>query len=80
MNNGSVFTNKLEFTTYIENLVKDNRDLTYMDAILSVCEERGIEIESIPRLIKGPLKKKIEIEAKKLNFIPHDDDVVSLPI
>lgn len=59
------------FMTDIER-IKDDYDVSYMDAVLQYCEENGIEIESAGQFIKSipPLKAKIQEEAEQLNFLP----------
>ena len=61
--------NSKEFSLIIEGVVKDNRPITYMDAIIWYCEENKIEVESVGRLISKALKEKIQVEASKANLI-----------
>ena len=61
--------NSKEFSLIIENVVKDKKPITYMDAILFYCEENQIEVESVGRLISKTLKEKIQVEASKANLI-----------
>ena len=61
--------NSKEFSLIIENVVKDKKPITYMDAILFYCEENQIEVESVGRLISKALKEKIQVEASKANLI-----------
>ena len=57
------------FTQAIEELVRDNLDMNYIDAIVFFCEKNSIDIESVPKLISKPLKEKIKYEAMELNFL-----------
>jgi len=57
-----------KFAQDIENIVKISK-ITYIDAIVTYCEENSIEIETVPKLIPKPLKEKIKYEATKLNFL-----------
>jgi hypothetical protein len=41
-----------------------------MEAILEVCEEHGIEPDSIASLLSQPIKEKIQQEAEDLNLLP----------
>ena len=61
--------NSKEFSLIIEDVVKDKRPITYMDAILWYCEQNQIEVESVGRLISKALKEKIQVEASKANLI-----------
>jgi len=58
-----------KFVEEIESIVKDNRDMKYIDAIVFFCEKNNVEIESIPKLISKPLKERIRAEATELNFL-----------
>ena len=48
------FLCQTKFTQDIENLVKDNDDLNYIDAIVHYCEQNKIEVE----LTSEELKKR----------------------
>ena len=63
------FLCQTKFTQDIENLVKDNADLNYIDAIVYFCDNNNIDVESVPKLISKPLKEKIKYEAQELNFL-----------
>lgn len=58
-----------KFTQEIERIVQENRDISYIDAILSFCEVNNIELETVPKLISKPLKEKLKYEAMNLNFL-----------
>jgi hypothetical protein len=58
-----------KFAQQIEELVQFNEEMNYIDAILYFCEQNGIDVESIPKLISKPLKEKIKYEAMELNFL-----------
>ena len=59
------------FLTKIEEL-KQQLNLSYMDAVLAYCEEYGIEIETVATIIKNNalLKAKIQAEAEDLHYLP----------
>ena len=58
-----------KFAQEIEYLVRDNKDLDYISAIVLFCEKNGIDLESVPKIISKPLKEKIKWNAMKLNFL-----------
>jgi hypothetical protein len=58
-----------KFAQEIENLVRVNVDMNYIDAIIHFCEQNNIDVESVPKLISKPLKEKIKCEAMELNFL-----------
>jgi len=57
-----------ELVLQTEMLVhKDN--MTYAEAICHLCEQRMIDPEDMAKLVKGPLKVKLEAEAMSRNII-----------
>lgn len=58
-----------KFSNDIEQLVKENADMNYIEAICHYCEENNIEIEKISKLISKPLKEKLKCNATNLNYL-----------
>jgi hypothetical protein len=58
-----------KFSNDIEQLVKDNAGMNYIEAICFYCEDNNIEIESITKLISKPLKEKLKCNATNLNYL-----------
>ena len=48
--------NSKEFTQKINDIVKDKKPITYIDAIVHYCEAHNIEVETTSRLISKSLK------------------------
>ena len=44
-------------------------DINYIDALVSYCEDKNIEFESVGKLISKPLKDKLKAEATELNYL-----------
>ena len=65
----SKFYSSAGFADEIETLVKLNKDMNYIDAIVHFCEQNSIDLESVPKLISKPLKEKIKCDAQQLNFM-----------
>lgn len=63
------FYSSAKFVQEIEQIVKYNSDMKYIDAIVYFCEQNSFDIESVPKLISKPLKEKIKYEAMELNFL-----------
>jgi len=63
------FLSKKKFTKMIETVVK-NKGLSYMDAVLYLCEENNMEIEDIKKFISLNIKERLEAEAMNLHFLP----------
>jgi hypothetical protein len=57
-----------KFAQDIETIVKNSK-ISYIDAIITYCEEHNIELETVPKLMSKPLKEKLKCEATKLNFL-----------
>ena len=45
--------------------------LKYSEAIIEICNEHDIDPHDIAKLVKGPLKAKLEAEAMRYNVIPN---------
>lgn len=58
-----------KFAQEIEDIVKYNSEMNYIDAIIHFCELNNIDLESVPKLISKPLKEKLRYEAMELNFL-----------
>ena len=63
------FLNKSKFTEIVEETVIE-KQLSYMDAVLYVCEMNSIDLEDVKKFISPIIKGKIEAEAMALNFLP----------
>ena len=50
-----------------EKVTQDN--VTYLDAIVDICERTGLEIESVPRMLNMKTKKILRNEAPNLNML-----------
>jgi hypothetical protein len=62
------FLTKEKFAEDIEYLVRDS-DLNYIDAIIDYCASRGIELETVGKLMSKPLKEKVKHAADVLNYL-----------
>jgi hypothetical protein len=64
------FLTSSKFTEEIERIVKDSDGLVnYIDAIVAYCEDKQIELETVPKLLTKPLKEKIKYQAQQLNLM-----------
>tara|TARA_Y100000996_G_C22131330_1_gene482358 strand:- start:183 stop:407 length:225 start_codon:yes stop_codon:yes gene_type:complete len=63
------FLNKSKFTEIVEETVIE-KQLSYMDAVLYICEMNSIDLEDVKKFISPIIKGKIEAEAMALNFLP----------
>ena len=69
------FLTKAKFSKLVEQTVFEKR-LSYMDAIVWLCEQHNIEIEDCRKFINPIIKDKLEAEARRLNFLPRTNELV----
>ena len=62
------FISKEKFAEEIETLVL-NTKMNYIEAIVEYCTDKGIELESVSKLVSKPLKEKIKCNAIELNYL-----------
>ena len=64
------FMTQAKFSGLVEEVVKNSDGLVnYIDAVVVVCDEYEIEVETVTKLISRPLKDKIKYNAQQLNFV-----------
>jgi len=63
------FLNKQKFSMLIEETVLKDK-ISYMDAIIEVCERNNIELEEVKKYVSPAIKDKLEAEARQLNYLP----------
>jgi hypothetical protein len=60
---------KQEFAIEIETRVR-KQGMDYLEAIVHYCDEAGIEVDDVSKLVVGSLKEKLEAEAQRVNLLP----------
>ena len=63
------FLSKSKFSKMIEEAVVQKK-LSYMDAILDICDKNDIEPEDVRKFVSPIIKDKLEAEAMSLNLLP----------
>ena len=64
------FLTNTKFSLEIERLVKRSNGLiTYIEAVVTYCQENEIEIDTVPKLMSKPLKERLRHEAERLNYM-----------
>ena len=64
------FLTPIKFSQEIERLVKRSNGLiSYIEAVVTYCQENEIELEAVPKLISKPLKERLRHEAERLNYM-----------
>ena len=65
----SDFLNRAEFTKLVEKAVRDF-NMTYMDAMIDICDKNNIDPEDVKKFVGAQLQSKLEVEAMELNLLP----------
>ena len=64
------FLTPTKFSQEIERLVHESNGLiTYIEAVVTYCQEKEIELETVPKLLSKPLKERLKYEAQRLNYM-----------
>lgn len=74
---GNSFLTKAKFSKIVEQAVIELK-VPYMEAVLYVCENNGIEPEDVSKFVSPVIKGKIEVEAQNLNWLPRESDSIDL--
>lgn len=73
------FITQEKFQELVEKRTRE-KNMSYMDAIVSICEEIKLEYESVPKLITPKMKKLIKSEATSMNMMKNKKKSARLPI
>ena len=60
---------KNDFCKRIEKYVEE-WNVPYLDAVVNICEETKIPIESVAKILSKPIVEKLQQEGQELNFLP----------
>jgi uncharacterized protein YdhG (YjbR/CyaY superfamily) len=67
---------KQELALKAERLVQSDK-LTYLEAIIQICDELDVDPEDMAKMVVGPLKDKLEAEAQRANILPKPNSLFS---
>lgn len=70
------FLTKSKFTKLVEKIVIEKK-VSYMDAILLICEENTIDPGDVKKFVSPIIKDKLQAEAMDLNFLPKQNKIDS---
>ncbi len=70
---------KEKFSNKVLDRVKTT-NLSFMDCVLELADEHGLDASAAGKLLTKPLIEKIEIEAKNLHLIKNKSKSKKLPI
>ena len=62
-------TSELNINQEIEKIISQNKD-GYIQAILSICEEKNIDPAYIAKHLSKPIIEKIRAEGETINLLP----------
>lgn len=65
-----LFLSTDKFSGEIEKQV-DTLKVSYIEAILQLCEDKDVEVEVVKKYINKNIKGKLEAEARELNYLPY---------
>lgn len=68
------FLTKSKFAKMIESSVTKDK-LSYMDAVIHLCDQHNVELEEVRKFISPVIKNKLEAEAMNLNFLPRGNQL-----
>jgi hypothetical protein len=68
---------KADLISRAEALVR-TESMGYAEAIVHVCDSRGIDPEDVAKLIGGSLKEKLKAEAQRNNLLPKPNSLFGL--
>jgi hypothetical protein len=66
---GMILDLKNKFSRSVE-LYVEKWNVSYMDAVVTLCEEHKVEPEAVVKHLSKPILEKIKTEAQGLNFLP----------
>jgi hypothetical protein len=58
-----------DFCREVEKYVEQWK-VSYLDAVVNICESKDIPVESIAKILSKPIIEKIQQEGQDLNFLP----------
>ena len=68
------FMTKAKFSKLVEATVRELQ-ISHMDAIIHLCEKHNIEVEDCRKYVSTVVKKKLEVEAMNLNYMPKQNEL-----
>jgi hypothetical protein len=68
---------KADLISQAEALVRTD-SMGYAEAIIHICDSKGIDPEDIAKLIGGSLKEKLKAEAQRNNLLPKPNSLFGI--
>lgn len=67
---------KEEFSKKVESRISKNKNVSYIDAVISVLEETSLDMSIAQKLLTQPLLEKLKQEGQELNILPKSKNVL----
>ena len=58
-----------QLSARVERLVSRDH-MTYLESIIHICDDTGIDAEDMAKIVTGSLREKLEAEAQRNNILP----------
>ena len=58
-----------ELSRRVERLVSKDH-MTYLESIIHICDDTGIDAEDMAKIVTGSLREKLEAESQRNNILP----------
>jgi hypothetical protein len=68
MSNHHPLLDQASFGALVDITMK-TKNLSHIDAILEICKNRNLDVESVPELLSPKLRKRISDEATSMNMM-----------
>ena len=72
--------NKKSFSGLVETYVRTHRGCSYIDSVITICEDNEIDLRDSKKLISKERVEHLEFEARELNLLQGGNSSHLLPI
>jgi len=69
---GSIVNISQDFSKEVEEFVKQQKEPSYIDAVLHICEKHGVEPDTVSKILSKPIKERLKVEGQRLNLLKKD--------
>ena len=69
---GSIVNITQDFSKEVEEFVKSQKETSYIDAVIFICEKYGVEPDTVSKIVSKPIKERLKVEGQKLNLLKKD--------
>jgi len=69
---GSIVNISQDFSKEVEEFVKRQKEPSYIDAVLHICEKHGVEPDTVSKILSKPIKERLKVEGQRLNLLKKD--------